>query len=88
MLIFALMPVLLGLALGLNGFRRKGLLVQAQIVRCGKELETEFHGNVHVRNIFAIPVAVPVVEVLDHFVENHATVRTKKEETSQLPAHI
>lgn len=52
---------------------RGGLLIQAQVVGGGQQLQTELDGNLHVGHVLAVAVAVPVVKVLDHFVEHHAT---------------
>lgn len=51
-----------------------GLLIQAQVIGCGQQLETQLDGNVHVGHVFAVLVAVPVVKVLDNFVEDRSAV--------------
>lgn len=50
------------------------LLVQTQIVGRGQEFEAKLDGNVHVRNVLAVAVLVPVMHVLDNFVKDHTTV--------------
>ena len=51
------------------------LLIQAQVVGRRKEFQAQFHRNVHIRNIFAVAVPIPVVEVLNNLVEYHAAAR-------------
>ncbi len=49
-----------------------GLLVQAEVVSRSEQLEAQLDGNVQVWHLFAVAVLVPVVKILDHFVEYHA----------------
>lgn len=50
------------------------ILVQAQVIRCGQQLKAKLDRNIHVRNVFAVAVAVPVVEVFDNFIKDHGAV--------------
>lgn len=59
---------------GQLGGRLGSLLVQAQVVCRRQQLEANLDGNLHVRNVFAVAVSVPVVEVFDHLVEDHGAV--------------
>lgn len=51
-----------------------GLLIQAQVIGCGQQLETKLYRNVHVGHVFAVLVTVPVMEVLNHFVKHQAAI--------------
>lgn len=50
------------------------ILIQAQVVSRSQQLETELDRDVHVGNINAVAILVPVVAILDHFVEDHGAV--------------
>lgn len=54
------------------------LLVKAEKVRSSEELEAKLDGNIHIWDILAVAVLVPVVEVLDYLVENHGTTRRRR----------
>lgn len=56
----------------------KYLLVKTEKVRSSEELEAELDGNVHIWDILAVAVLVPVVEILNHLVKNHGTTRRAK----------
>lgn len=51
------------------------LTVESQVVRSHQELEAEFYGDFHIRNVFSLSVLVPVVEVLDNLLEHHSAMR-------------
>lgn len=52
------------------------LTVQAQVVGGDQQLEAQLDGNVHVWDVFTLPVAVPVLEILADLLEDNATVGT------------
>lgn len=45
--------------------REEDLTIQAQEIRRNEQLKAQLNGDIHVRHRRAVPVAVPVVEVLD-----------------------
>lgn len=51
-----------------------GLLVQAQVIGCGQQLKAKLDRNIHVGHVLAVLVAIPVMEVLDHFVKHQAAI--------------
>lgn len=54
--------------------RAKGALtVKAEVVGSHEKLEAQLGRNLHVWHILVLAVLVPVVEVLYHLLEDHAT---------------
>lgn len=49
------------------------LTVHSEVIRGNDELKAVLNGNLHIRNVLAVTVLVPVVEVLDHLFKNNAT---------------
>jgi len=50
------------------------ILVQAQVICRGQQFEAELDRDLHVGNILAVTVAVPVVEVFDNLIKDHGAV--------------
>ncbi|KAK6717191.1 hypothetical protein SNK05_000392 [Fusarium graminearum] len=50
------------------------ILVQAQVIRRGQQLKAKLDWDIHVGDIFAIAVAIPVVKVFDNLIEDHGAV--------------
>ena len=49
------------------------LTVHSEIIRGNDELKAVLNGDLHVRNVLAVTVFVPVVEVLDDLFKNDTT---------------
>lgn len=64
-----------------------GLLIQAQVIGRGQQLKAELYRNVHVGHVFAVSVTIPVVEVLDHFVEHHSAVGSQSASSDTMWNH-
>lgn len=56
----------------------QSLLIEAKVIRRRKQLETDLNWDIHVGNVFAVAILVPVVEVFDHFVQHNGTVERQQ----------
>lgn len=52
------------------------LTVYSEVIRGNDELKAVLNGDLHVGNVLAVTVLVPVMEVLDHLFEDDATKET------------
>lgn len=53
---------------------RVDLTVKPKVICCHQKLEAELDRNLHIGHVLSESMLVPVVEVLDYFLEHHSAV--------------